>query len=116
MDDYFSSEVPTFGGEGLPADAFNKDARPSWLGFESYADFNFAEFCFDAGLSNSKIDSLLERSENTWFKAKSEVSFKSHRDLLKVQKMHQTSDGSEVCFICLSCSIHSTALLILRTT
>jgi hypothetical protein len=63
----------------LPSDHQN---RP-WYPFQSYADFDFADFVKKAHLSNPQIDDLLHRHHTTW-SDNSHVSFSNHRDIEKL--------------------------------
>lgn len=77
--------------DGIP----NKSIPP-WVGFKSYADFTYAEFAFDCGLSNSQIDRSLDMGP-TWYPGgTSEITFKSHRDLMEIRHNHFTSNASKV--------------------
>jgi hypothetical protein len=94
--EYFRCRQSTLGVQQR-TDVYGVDLAPNWLGFKSYADFTFAETAFQAGLSNPHIDDILHLQSNVWNKGgESQLSFKSHRDLLKIQRHHFDTGASKV--------------------
>lgn len=92
FDEYFqhshrtpSSPLPESSASGLDS------CKPKLRSGLSYEDFDFAEYCFETGLSNREIDNLLARSTHLWFQPEScKLSFHSHKDLLKVYAADHT--------------------------
>jgi len=94
--EYFSCRQSKSGLQ-QQTDVYSVDLAPSWLGFKSYADFTFAETAFRGGWSNDDIDEVLRLHSNVWIKeGESQLSFKSHRDLLKIQRHHFGTEASKV--------------------
>jgi hypothetical protein len=83
LDEYFRcsvSQLSQFGGEADPTD--NKSAP--WHPFDTYEEFTFFEWVTATRLTAKEIDNLLNLIHNVWSPNCTTLSFKSHRDLLKV--------------------------------